>query len=514
MDLAVWTLMQEGGRIDPAGLLFRMGILLALYLALSFSQRIWIRNRVLRNVGIPLNVLFLVLLLFLFLRPELSRLNPSLLDVMLALAVFLGITISLKGADVFWFDVLVPWRKRAPVPVVVRDIGRWVISLIALVLIIRTYFPGVNLDVFAMSSLVIGYIVGNATQDTLGNLIAGLALNTERPFQIGDWVTVSGSTGRVVDTTWRATRLRTKAEDYVIIPNAAIAKDAIVNYSRPTSNHGCHLTVGVDYDSPPNTVRSAVLGVLADLPEVLKEPAPSVFLAGYGDFSVNFTIKFFISDYARLDPVQGQVMDRIWYAFRRQGIGIPFPIRDVRVTSQRAGERRKLDAERESVRTLLRGVELFKSLSEAELDRLVNSVDTLPYAAGEALCHEGEAGDTFHVIQSGVVAIVVGEGRGAPKEIARLTAGQFFGEMALLTGERRNASVVAVGDVAVVRVSKTDFAGIIQADADLAGKLAEVLEKRLVERRALLVTPVPEAAPLENKSMLVARIRRFFGLIS
>jgi small-conductance mechanosensitive channel len=177
---------------------------------------------------------------------------------------------------------------------------------------------------------VVGYIVGNATQDTLGNLISGLALNTERPFQIGDWVTVGSHTGVVVDTTWRATRLRTKADDYIVIPNSSIAREPIVNFSRPTRNHGCYQAIGVSYDTPPNKVRQVVLNVLAECPEVCAEPAPSVFLTGYGDFSVNFTIKFFIADFPRQDPIQSGIMDRLWYAFRREGISIPYPIQDCR----------------------------------------------------------------------------------------------------------------------------------------------------------------------------------------
>jgi len=513
MGLALWTLMQEGGRIDSVSLLVRVGFFFCTYLFFSAAQRFWIRHRLLRNISVPLNLLMLVLLLLLFLKPILSQLNPRVLDVILAAAIFLGVSISLKGADVFLFDVLAQWRKRPQVPLLLRDIGRWVLSLLALILIIRGFLPGVNLDVFAMSSLVVGYIVGNATQDTLGNLIAGLALNTERPFQIGDWVTVSGNTGRVVDTTWRATRLRTKSEDYIIIPNASIARDAIINYSRPTTHHGCYLPIGVDYESPPNAVRSAILSVLADIPEVLKEPAPVVNLTGYGDFSMNFTIKFFIGDYSKLDPIQSTVMDRLWYVFKREGIGIPYPIQDVRLSNRLASERRTLEANRKAVRDLFKRVELFQSLSEEECERLISSVDTVPYATGEALCHQGDPGDSFYIIRSGTVSVVLSGADGVKAEVAHLTTGQFFGEMSLLTGERRSATVVADGDVEVVRVSKQDFASLLQADSELSGKLAMELEKRLAGQQALLAASPIGAPVLETRSMLAARIRRFFGLV-
>ncbi|MEI6562993.1 MAG: mechanosensitive ion channel family protein [bacterium] len=438
--------------------------------------------------------------------------NPLVFDAILAAAIFLGVLVVLKCIDVLLFDLMAKWRKRPQVPRLLRDIGRWGLSLLALVLIVRGFFPGVNLNILAMSSLVVGYILGNATQDTLGNLIAGLALNTERPFYIGDWVTVSGNTGVVVDTTWRATRLRTKTEDYIVIPNASIAREPIVNYSRPTACHGCNLPIGVDYETPPNVVRNAIKGVLADAPDVLKDPPPMVYLTGYGDFSMNFTMKFFIEDYAKLDLIQSTVLDRLWYVFKREGIGIPYPIQDVRVSNRLACERRVLESNREAVAALFKRVDIFQSLSDAECERLVSVVNTVPYAAGEILCREGEPGDSFYVIRSGTVEVRIRGADGALATVARLSSGQFFGEMSLLTGERRSATVVAEGDVEVVRVAKQDFAALLQADAELAGQLAIVLEKRLAQRKELSATLTTEGVVPENRSILAMRIRRFFGL--
>lgn len=512
MGLALWTVMQEGGRMESVHLLARMGLLVVAYAGFTLAQRFWIRHRLLRSISVPLNLLVLVLLLLLFMGPVLSLCSPWVLDGMLAAAIFFGISLGLKTVDGVLFDLMAEWRKRPQVPILLRDIGRWLLSLLALILIIRSFFPGVNLNIFAMSSLVVGYIVGNATQDTLGNLIAGLALNTERPFQLGDWVTISGNTGRVVDTTWRATRLRTKAEDYIIIPNASIARDAIVNYSRPTTHHGCYLPIGVDYESPPNAVRSAILSVLADVPEVLQDPLPMVYLTGYGDFSMNFTIKFFIADYSRMDPVQSTVMDRLWYVFKREGIGIPYPIQDVRVSNRLTSERCAQEASRNVTRELIKRVELFQSLSDAECEQLVSAVSAVPYATGEALCHQGDAGDSFYVIRSGAVRVSFRGADGNTTEVARLTSGQFLGEMSLLTGEPRAATVVADGDVEVIRVSKQAFASLLQANAELAVKLAGVLEKRAAERHALLATASPGIPAPDTHSMLTMRIRRFFGI--
>jgi CRP-like cAMP-binding protein len=395
---------------------------------------------------------------------------------------------------------------------VLRDIARLGLALVALVLIVRGFFPEVNLNVFAVSSLVIGYIVGNATQDTLGNLFAGLALNAERPFQIGDWVTVGGHTGVLIDTTWRATRLQTKANDYIVIPNSSIAKESITNYSRPTRSHGSHVQIGVSYDTPPNKVREVILGVLSEAPGVCKDPAPSVYLVSYGDFAVNFTIKFFLEEFDRLDPIQSGVMDRLWYAFRREGISIPYPIRDVRHRDALAEEQTQHLAGQNAIRQLLSGVELFQSLSPEELERLAGAAKTHLYAAGENLCRQGEPGESFYIICEGRVAVLMNGPEGRTVTAAHLASGAFFGEMSLLTGEPRSGTVTAETDVQVLRVSKQDFAGLLQANANLAENLAAVLAKRIEGRRMAMAAPIARESAPDTRSALAVRIKQFFGI--
>lgn len=512
LRLGEWVLAFGGGRFDVAAAGGRLVALLICYVAFMVLQRFARRAPSLRAVSLQLNLLMLGLLLMLFLSSELAQLHRHVLMGVLAATVFLAITVGLKFLDTVVFDWSARWRRTAPVPLVLRDIGRWLVALGALVLIVRGCFPGVNLNVLAMSSLVVGYIVGNATQDTLGNLIAGLALNAERPFHIGDWVTVGGHTGMVVDTTWRATRLRTKAEDYIVIPNSSIAKEPIANFSRPTRCHGCYASIGVSYDTPPNKARETIQAALDEIPEVLKQPAPSIYLSAYADFSINFTLKYFIEDYARLDSVQSLVMDRLWYAFKRAGISIPFPIRDVRLRDATAEDARQATLEQAAVRGLLEGVELLRSLHPDELTRLAAGVQAVPYAQGETLFRQGQPGDTFCVVQSGRVGVIVTGADGNAVPVAALGPGTFFGEMSLLTGEPRSATVLAETDTVVLAISKATFASLLQADPDLAARLAAVLEKRQAHNQTTLAAqPGDGPAPAAREPML-NRIRRFFGM--
>jgi len=512
MPLAVTSMLPQGWQIAGPELLWRTVGLVVIYLLFTAAQRAAVRSGFLRTVALQLNLLALILLIHVFLGSLLGRIHPDVLAVVRASGVFLCVTIGLKLADLFFFDRLPRWRGKPQVPLVLRDIARLLLALVALVLIIRGFFPEVNLNVLAVSSLVVGYIVGNATQDTLGNLFAGLALNAERPFQIGDWVTVAGHTGQVVDTTWRATRLRTKGEDYIIIPNSAIGKESITNFSRPTGLHACYLEVGVSYETPPNKARAAILEVLKETPEVCQKPTPSVYLISYGDFSINFRIKFFIEDFQRLDPIQSNVMDRLWYAFRREAISIPFPVHDERQRDAEAEAQAQQRVEREAIRQLLDQVELFHSFTPQEKDIVSQRAQFKPFASGEVIFHQGDPGDSFYIIWRGQAAVRVKSDHGEPMTVAQLGAGDCFGEMALLTGESRTATVLAETDLEVVRFTRPLFAELLQANRGLADQLARVLAQRAADLQAKKATLGETPRPTELSSALRDRILRFFGL--
>ena len=488
----------------------------ALYAVLSLAQRLLQKRiKVLSYSPIALNVLFLLISINLFLINTLAEFNASVLDWNMAALLFVSAYLGIKTMDFFFFDIFLRKRRKAPVPLVLRDIFRWVLSTLALFVVIRTIFPAINLNVLAVSSIVTGYVVGNATQETLGNLIAGLALNTEAPFMIGDWVEVAGHTGRVVDMTWRATCLRTKTDDYIIIPNDAIARESIINYSRPTSVHGYLLDVGVNYEVPPNKVRGIILSVLDKNPEVLKKPEPCVWLVKYNDFSIDYKIKFYIRDFEKLEHIESRIMDHIWYSFKRNGIVIPFPIRDVRLHQVDAGEeRRRSDEELRGKAELFAGIDIFKPLSPEEHLMLAREMREEIYAEGELVLRQGDSGSTFYIIRSGEVAVSIKRDK-RDVRVARLVAGDFFGEMSFLTGEKCNATVTAVTDVVIAALPHTVLGSILESSENLAEEMANVLERRMKSGEGCIdqanAIDVIEQQPVQSQDFL-HRIRKFFGL--
>ncbi len=447
----------------------------------------------------------------LFLASPLAALHADAINWVRVVLLFLSVYIGLRVLDFWIFEVMVPRRRDVPVPLVLRDIVRWVLTLVALLLIVRAIFPQVNLNVLAVSSIVVGYILGNASQDTLGNLISGLAMNTESPFTIGDWVEVGGHTGRVVDMSWRATCLRTKMDDHVIIPNSTISRDAIVNYSRPTGIHGCYLNVGVNYGVPPNKVRRVLFDVLKSVPDVLATPEPDVRLIAYSDFAIDYRMTFHIRDFGEINQIQSKVMYQVWYHFKREDIVIPFPIRDVNVRQVTADEEaRQRQRDTDARLALLNAVDFFAPLSATEREQLAGALVERVFAAGEQLVRQGEDGQTFYIVMTGRVRVSV-DADGHTTTLATLQAGDFFGEMSMLTGAKRSATVTAADDTTVLILSHTALGAILATHEKLAAALAAVLARRQQEQTDATHTADKKPSAV-SETVLLSRIRRFFRL--
>ena len=485
---------------------------LAAFAALSGALYLLKRFQALARFRGSLNVLFLISSISFFMGPHIQQ---GYARVIYATLFCTFAYIGIRLFDMVMFDVVIHRRRGLPVPVVLRATSRWVLLALALYLILKHMYPDLNLKFLAFSTIVVGYILGNASQDTLGNLIAGLALTGERPFSIGDWVRVGDFVGRVTDMTWRATRLQTKTLDHIIIPNATIAREYILNYSRPTRNHGFTQQVGVNYGVPPNKVRASILRACDSVPQILNEPAPLVWLHNYGDFSIDYTVKFFIRDFAKLEQIQSDMMDRIWYEFKREDIVIPFPIRDVRpMNDVEAKEAREHESAIADCRKLLSEISLFEALTPEERDQVASRMKEKIFGRGEVLVRKGAPGSKFYIILEGNTSVHLGREANSP-QLAQLGRGDYFGEMSLLTGEDRNATVVAENDCRVVELSHTALGDLLTEKKSLAEGFAKALKQRSEELAALQESVAADSkrqAEVPSEKALLSKIWHFFGL--
>ena len=357
------------------------------------------------------------------------------------------------------------------------------------------------------TSAVGAVVVGFALQDTLGNLFAGLAIQIEKPFRVGHWIAIGDREGQVQEITWRATKLRTKNGQFLIVPNSVMGKEPILNHSEPTVPTRIEVEIGASYSVPPNDVKRAMYEAISNSPLAMQAPEPQVTIKGFGASSVDYLAQFWIEDYAIDRAARDQVRTNLWYTFRRHNIEIPFPMQ---VQYERDEEPIRTDAQISAAAHHLANVSLFKTVSPESLAALSKASDDRLFAAGEAIVRQNAEGDSMFVILSGEAAVVL---EPSGQQVAVIPAGGFFGEMSMLTGDRRTATVKAVGDVNVLEIEASDFRELAVANPGLLDHVSTVVAARRTglddARAAVAVTAVPEA-----RETFLTRMRRFLTLHS
>jgi small-conductance mechanosensitive channel/CRP-like cAMP-binding protein len=390
-----------------------------------------------------------------------------------------------------------PWRvDRMPdrFPTIVQDA-----MVIALFGIVATLFMQEKvLATTAAGAVVIGF----ALQDTLGNLFSGLAIQIEKPFRVGHWVTIAGTDGVISEVTWRATKIRTKAGNFVVVPNSVVAKETITNYSEPTHETRLEIEVGAGYETPPNDVKTVIARALRGEPLLVATREPEILIADFAASAITYRVRVWTTDFAADMRVRDRVRSHIYYAFRRHGINIPYPIQVQIDQGPTAGE----DQGRAQ---LLDGVEIFASLDEAQRTQLATASRSLLFAAGQAIVREDESGATMFVLKRGEASVTLARTAG---ELARLREGAFFGEMSLLTGDTRSATVTAVTDCELIEIGAEAFRAVVLADASVVDRVSEAVARRRAELEQHRTTKSVDETVAEPQKTLVARVRRFLRL--
>ncbi|MCA9490945.1 MAG: mechanosensitive ion channel family protein [Myxococcales bacterium] len=399
-----------------------------------------------------------------------------------------------------------------PIPRIIADVLQGLIlAVVALATLAAAGFePGQLLTTSALLTAVVGL----ALQDTLGNLFAGLSLQLDRQFDVGDWIDIDADplkNGRVVEVSWRTTKVLTLDRVEIIVPNGVIAKSPVRIYTRPDPAQRRIIAFGCPYTVPPGRVKQVVEAAMADLPGVLHEPHPEVLTRGFGDNAVLYELRYHTDDHERAHHTDAAVVDRIWHALARAEIPIPYPQRDVHVF-QRDAEQRRIDVQ-EGIERRVRALERVPLLSVLEdeiLRELASESGERTYAAAERIVREGDEGSELFVVVAGDVVVSAGQ---PEREVATLGAGGFFGEMSLLTGERRNATVRAVKETRLVVVGHEGLRRLLRRHPELYERLSAVLAERQMQLEAateqLLDEPTQREVQ-ERSGMLLRRIQAFF----
>ena len=412
-------------------------------------------------------------------------------------------------------------QKKSPatkvkIPKLIHDIILGLIYFVVFFSIMKMEL-GIDLAPILTTSAVVSMVLGLALQDTLTNFIAGVIIHIEKPFNLHNWVLISDVEGKVMEINWRTTKVLTFDNDFLVVTNSSILKNAIINYSYPTSNHVMIVNIGTSYSDPPNKVKEVILQTAGHTEYVLKNPKPSVRLIKYNDFSIDYEIRLWINNFAKKKIIENELLTSIWYAFERENIKIPFPVKEVyiRKDSDEQFADSKSDNEKHDCLELIRSVDFFADLDLEILQEISGIFQQKRYGKGEVLFEEGEEGDSFFIIRKGKVKVSFNN-----RKIAELHDGDFFGEMSLLTGKKRNATIKALEDSEFIIITKDSFSNILMKDIKIAERISKILADRkkadvrfetLAKKEKMIKSFVPRKESEDEKTIL-DKMKDFFNI--
>jgi small-conductance mechanosensitive channel/CRP-like cAMP-binding protein len=410
-------------------------------------------------------------------------------------------------------------RTRFPIPTIVRDVIAAALGLIAIFTIAARM--GIDLTSVLATSAIVTAVIGFSLQDTLGNIIGGMALELDSSIQIGDWIKVGDIAGIVREIRWRYTAVETRNWETVIIPNGVLTKSQVTVLGRRAGKPlqwRRWVWFNVDFRSSPTDVISAVNDALRDchIDNVATEPSPSCILMDLHDSYGRYAVRYWLTNLLLDDPTDSVIRTRIYLALKRVGISPSIPAVAAFVTEESAERKIEKDqARHERLAKALAGIEIFNTLPEDVRRRLADSLRPAPFAAGEIMTRQGAEAHWLYLVVHGEVSVRVSTNGGPPKETRRLRDGSIFGEMSLLTGEPRTATLVALTNVDCLRLDRPIAHEILTQRPEFAERIAELLAQKHYDEQHPKADLDQEARDRQiraSKVDLLERIRQFFGL--
>ena len=413
---------------------------------------------------------------------------------------------------------------RLVLPLIGREWPRIVEDVVILVLYVIYGFvqlrgAGVDLSSIVTTSAILTAVIAFAMQDTLGNLLGGLAIQIDNTVQVGDWVSVDGLSGQVRDIRWRSTLIETRNWETVVIPNSQIMKGRVAILGKREGQPlqwRRSLRFMVDPRVPPARVIATINEEMRDVPiaNVARTPGPTTVLHGFAQGNLEYDLRYWLTELLEDELTDSMVRVHLFASLQRAGIRIAEEQRTIHAVSR---DEAHADAvrKREIGRRLemLRGVDLFTVLSEEEMNEIAERLQYAPFARGDVITKQGNIAHWLYIIMFGEAEVRYEPQHASPQLISTLRAGQFFGEMALLTGDARSATVVAKTDVECYRLDGKSFQGLLLTRPEIAEGMSRVISSRRPDldkvREAFATQPGPAVS---EQADLLSRIRRFFGL--
>jgi small-conductance mechanosensitive channel/CRP-like cAMP-binding protein len=435
----------------------------------------------------------------------------------------LELLLLINLAAIVVFDLLLR-ACRFDYPDILHDVVVGASYVVAIVVLMHR--SGVNVTSIVATSAVVTAVVGLSLQATLGNVVGGISLQLDDSVNEGDWIELENKTqGQVKKIRWRHTVLETRDWDTLIVPNGQLMTQSIKilgkREGQPIQRRQW-LYFNVDFRFSPGEVVRVVNQALqaAPIESVASDPKPHCICYDLARETKNsfgyYAVRYWLTNLSSEDPTSSLVRERIYTALKRAQIPLAMPAQAVFVSQDDTDHRERKKVQLLDLRLqALAAIDLFVNLSPDEQRILALSAQLAPFSAREVITRQGATAHWLYVLLEGSAAVRVASEDGSERQVAVLESPNFFGEMALMTGQPREATVMAVTDVQCLRVDRRDLEGIIKNRPEIATEISEVLAKRRVELMA-----VKEGLDEEAKSRrlstehtrILKAVRDFFAL--
>ncbi len=406
-------------------------------------------------------------------------------------------------------------RLGYPPPKLLKNIVTAVIIL-TIALSIFGFVLNAPISGLIAGSSVLAAVIGLAVTRMIADVFSGVALSVERAYNLGDWLEIemrsrpgSSMVGKVVEINWRATRLLTKADEIVVIPNSELARTKFINFSAPERHYRAEVQVPLSHTVSPERAKRILMASILNTPGVMKEPKPEINLRKFEQRGVIWGLRFWVRDYSLDAEVTKEVQENVLKHLQVAGIDLSYSRVDQRLVTP--DER---DQNLELPKTeLLKSIKIFAVMGEQALTRVAQSMEKQEFAEKEFIVTQGEEGSSLFIVEEGLVNVLVKDAKGKNKWVAHIPPGGFFGEMALLTGEPRTASVQAGTEVICYEIDKEILLPIFQENPELLEKISEMMAARKAQLRKIKKATGEQAQEVQKETTsLLQKMQNFFGI--
>ncbi|TCZ63251.1 mechanosensitive ion channel family protein [Roseicella aquatilis] len=428
--------------------------------------------------------------------------------LVLGQAAGIGAWLGLAWTGARLFDLLLRraarvTRRGAPYPRLLSDMVRAVLFAAAVAVILATVFGQPALGLVTTSSVAVA-VVGFALRNIISDLFSGLALGIDAPYRIGDWIeTAEGSAGRVTEIGWRVTRLLTREGVAVTVPNGLVAAHRLVNFGAATRFRAT-LRLPLDPALPVERARRILIAAALEAERRFPGLSPDLHLQEFTEGAAVYMLRFSVPDYGQEAACRDAVAAAALRALHRAGLAPARPARHLHLERAPAAPPAAGDA-------LLRRIPLFAGFPEEERQALETMLRERLVPRGETIVRQGEAGDSLFLLAEGALEVrVLRDGRELPPN--RMGPGEVFGEMSLLTGQPRSATVLAATEAVVFELRREHLDPVLRRRPELAESLAAIMAGRQARNASAAAADSPAPAEAPEREALLGRLRAFFRM--